>query len=174
MGGREICIMEEVFYLQYFHHQTINQKIQSHTCPHHQNSTTHKSGTACPPPLNTEKLCCFSLLSKIAQKMRQSYNRAFPRADRDTDARSPQCLAYLKMQYWEKIRRILNRKPRNQCSVSGSTCFWASQNLYSNCFVTSFGFLSLKNVVNVPSKSNKQENFFFKLVLVGVFKIRRT
>jgi hypothetical protein len=51
----------------------------------------------------------------------------------------------------------------------GSVCFWASwirilpssstkskKNLDSYCFVTSFLLLSLKNYVNVPSKSNKQ------------------
>ncbi len=34
-----------------------------------------------------------------------------------------------------------------------------------------FDFLSLKNDVNVPSKSNKQKNIFFKLVFVGVLKV---
>jgi hypothetical protein len=34
----------------------------------------------------------------------------------------------------------------------------SKKNLDSYCFVTSFGFLSLKNDVNVPSKSNKQKN----------------
>jgi hypothetical protein len=40
----------------------------------------------------------------------------------------------------------------------------SKKNLDSYCFVTSFDFLSLKNDVNVPSKNNKQENFFFKLI----------
>jgi hypothetical protein len=60
-----------------------------------------------------------------------------------------------------------------QCSGSGSTgstCFWASRirillsscknlkkNLDSFYFVTLLDFLSLKNDVNVPSKSNKQK-----------------
>ncbi len=33
-----------------------------------------------------------------------------------------------------------------------------------------FDFLSLKNDVIVPSKSNKQKYFFFILFLVGIFK----
>jgi hypothetical protein len=36
--------------------------------------------------------------------------------------------------------------------------------------VTSLGLLSLKNVVNVPSKSNQQKNFIKKLVFVGLLK----
>jgi hypothetical protein len=32
-------------------------------------------------------------------------------------------------------------------------------------------FLSLKNDVDVPSRRNKQNNFFFKLVFVGVLKV---
>ncbi len=36
----------------------------------------------------------------------------------------------------------------------------AKKNLDSYCFVTYFWLLSLKNIVNVPSKSNKQKNFF--------------
>jgi hypothetical protein len=66
--------------------------------------------------------------------------------------------------------------PANQCcgsgSESGSTCFWASRIririLLSSCknskknpdfyyFVTLFDFLSLKNNVNVGSKSNNQK-----------------
>jgi hypothetical protein len=35
-----------------------------------------------------------------------------------------------------------------------------------------FDFLSLKNDVNVPSKSNKQKNLFFILVSVGVLKVK--
>jgi hypothetical protein len=38
------------------------------------------------------------------------------------------------------------------------------------CFVTFLDFLSLKNDVNVPSKSNMQK-IFFKLVFVGVLKV---
>ncbi len=34
------------------------------------------------------------------------------------------------------------------------------KNLKFYCFVTFLDFLSLKNDVNVPSKSNKQKNFF--------------
>jgi hypothetical protein len=37
----------------------------------------------------------------------------------------------------------------------------SKKNLDSYCFVTFLDFLSLKNDVNVPSKSNKQNNFFF-------------
>jgi hypothetical protein len=40
----------------------------------------------------------------------------------------------------------------------------------SYCFVTSFGLI-LKNYVNVPSKSNKQEIFFKKISFVGVLKV---
>jgi hypothetical protein len=36
----------------------------------------------------------------------------------------------------------------------------SKKNLDSYCFVTSLDFLSLKNDVNVPSKSNKQKNYF--------------
>ena len=36
------------------------------------------------------------------------------------------------------------------------------KNFDSYYFVTHFDFLSLKNDVNVPSKSNKQKNFFVK------------
>ncbi len=34
-----------------------------------------------------------------------------------------------------------------------------------------FDFLSLKNDVNVPSKSNKQKNFLKNLFVVGVIKV---
>jgi hypothetical protein len=37
------------------------------------------------------------------------------------------------------------------------------KNLDSYCFVTSLDFLSLKNDVNVPSKSNKHKKFSFKI-----------
>jgi hypothetical protein len=68
-----------------------------------------------------------------------------------------------------------------QCSGSGSTrstCFWASwiririllsscknskKNLDSFHFVTLFDFLSLKNDVNVPSKSNEKKKFLLKI-----------
>ncbi len=59
---------------------------------------------------------------------------------------------------------------------SGSTCFWASwirillsscknskKNLDSYYFVTPFDFLSLKNDVNVPSKSNRQKKLCYKI-----------
>jgi hypothetical protein len=88
-------------------------------------------------------------------------------------------VAFLQTQPLAKLRL-------KQFSRSGSTCFWASRirihlsevwirillsssknskkNLDSNCFVTSFGLLSLKNEVYVPSNSNKLKFFFFKLV----------
>ncbi len=74
-----------------------------------------------------------------------------------------------------------------QCCGSGPTCFWASRirihlskvwiririllsscknskkNLDSYYFVTLFDCLSLKNEVNVPSKSNKQKKLCFKI-----------
>jgi hypothetical protein len=43
--------------------------------------------------------------------------------------------------------------------LSLSSCKNSKKNLDSYYFVTLFDFLSLKNYVNVPSKSNKQ-NFF--------------
>jgi hypothetical protein len=48
---------------------------------------------------------------------------------------------------------------------SGSGSFYhqakiVKKNLDSYCFVTLLDFLSLKNDVNVPSKSNKQKTFF--------------
>jgi hypothetical protein len=73
----------------------------------------------------------------------------------------------------------------NQCCGSesgsiGSKCFWAfwiqillssskniEKNLDSYYYVTFFYFLSLKNDVNVPSKSNKQKTLFF----VGLLKV---
>ncbi len=81
--------------------------------------------------------------------------------------------------YWFFFYRLLHMclacGCSNQCSGSesgsgstGSTCFWASRILLWSCknskknldsyyFVTLFDFLSLKNDVNVPSKSNKQK-----------------
>ncbi len=47
----------------------------------------------------------------------------------------------------------------------------SKENLDSYGFVTSFDFLSFKNYVNVPSKSNKQKNFFFVGVLRSTTKI---
>jgi hypothetical protein len=60
----------------------------------------------------------------------------------------------------------------SESGSTGSTCFWVSRirillsslknnkkNLDSHYFVTLFYFLSLKNDVNVPSKSNKQKIF---------------
>ncbi len=40
----------------------------------------------------------------------------------------------------------------------------SKKNLDSYCFVTTFGLFIFENCANVPSKSNKQKNFFFKLV----------
>ncbi len=37
-----------------------------------------------------------------------------------------------------------------------------------------FDFLSLKNYVNVPSKSNRQKNFYLISFFVGVLKIKMT
>jgi hypothetical protein len=76
---------------------------------------------------------------------------------------------------------------------SGSTCFWASRiriylseiwirillppcknmkkTLDSYFFVTLFDFLSFKNDVNVPSKSNKQKNLLQKLVFFDILKV---
>jgi hypothetical protein len=41
-----------------------------------------------------------------------------------------------------------------------SSCKNSKKKLDSYCFVTSFGLFTLKNDVNVPSKSNEQKNFF--------------
>jgi hypothetical protein len=41
-----------------------------------------------------------------------------------------------------------------------SSCKNSKKSIDSYCFVTSFDFLSLKIDVNMPSKSNKQKNFF--------------
>jgi hypothetical protein len=45
------------------------------------------------------------------------------------------------------------------------------KNLDSYCFVTFFYFLSLKNDVNVPSKSNKQKNFEQNSFFVDVLTV---
>jgi hypothetical protein len=45
----------------------------------------------------------------------------------------------------------------------------SKKNLDSYCLVTSFGLLSLKN--DVPSKSNKQKNFFLNKCFVGILKV---
>ncbi len=69
---------------------------------------------------------------------------------------------------------------RNQCC--GSICFWASwiilslsknrkKNIDSYCFVTFFDFLSLKNYVNVPSKSITQNNLENENFFVDVLKV---
>jgi hypothetical protein len=39
----------------------------------------------------------------------------------------------------------------------------SKKNLDSYCFVTLLDFLSLKNDVNVPSKSNKKKNLLLKI-----------
>jgi hypothetical protein len=39
-------------------------------------------------------------------------------------------------------------------------------------FVTSFGLFVFKNYVNVPSKSNKQRNFFLKLVFCWLLEVQ--
>jgi hypothetical protein len=68
--------------------------------------------------------------------------------------------------------------PAGSGSISqryGSGSFYhqknSKKNLDSYYFVTSFGLLSLKNDENVPSKSNKQKNFFLNLFFVGVLKV---
>ncbi len=49
----------------------------------------------------------------------------------------------------------------------------SKKNLDSYCFVTSFGLFIFENDVNVPSKSNKQKNFFQKKKknFVGTLKV---
>jgi hypothetical protein len=47
----------------------------------------------------------------------------------------------------------------------------SKKNLDSYYFVTLFDFLSLKNDVNVPSKSNKQKKLCSKLVFAGILKV---
>jgi hypothetical protein len=47
----------------------------------------------------------------------------------------------------------------------------SKKNLDSYFFVTLFDFLSLKNYVNVPSKSNKQKKFFRNKFFVAILKV---
>jgi hypothetical protein len=47
-----------------------------------------------------------------------------------------------------------------QIRILLSSCKNSKKNLDSYCFVTLFDLLSLKNYVNVPSKSNKQKKLF--------------
>ncbi len=81
---------------------------------------------------------------------------------------------------------------------TGSTCFWASwiqvvrgmapdpdlvlepdpepskyskKHLDSYYFLTSFWLFIIENDVNVPSKSEKQKNFFFNKFFVGILKV---
>ncbi len=74
-------------------------------------------------------------------------------------------------------------------SESGSICFWTSwiriwirillsssknskKNLDSYCFVTSFRLFIFEILCRcIPSKSNKQENFFLHQFFVGVLKV---
>jgi hypothetical protein len=66
---------------------------------------------------------------------------------------------------------------------SGSICQMYGSGSGSDSFLSSskkrkknldsyyFGLLSLKNDVNVPSKSNKQKNFFLTSFFVGILKV---
>ncbi len=54
---------------------------------------------------------------------------------------------------------------------SGSDPIIMQKNLDSYYFVTLFDYLSLKNDVNVPSKSNKQKNCVQKLDFAGILKV---
>ncbi len=47
----------------------------------------------------------------------------------------------------------------------------SKKNLDSYCFVTSFRLFIFENDVNVPSKSNKQKNFFKKYSFVSILKV---
>ncbi len=51
------------------------------------------------------------------------------------------------------------------------SCKNSNKNLVSYCLVTLFDFLSLKNDVNIPSKSNKQKIFVKKLVFCWNLKV---
>jgi hypothetical protein len=50
-----------------------------------------------------------------------------------------------------------------------STCKNSKKNLDSYYFVTIFDFLSLKNDVNVPSKSNQQKKIVLKISFLLAF-----
>ncbi len=52
-----------------------------------------------------------------------------------------------------------------------SSCKNSMKNFDSLYFVTLFDFLSLKNYVNVPSKSNKQKNFYKNQFFVDILKV---
>ncbi len=62
------------------------------------------------------------------------------------------------------VFRLLDPDPlargMEQIWILQSSCKNSKKNLDSYCFMTLFDFLSLKNFVNVPLKSNKQKNFF--------------
>jgi hypothetical protein len=59
---------------------------------------------------------------------------------------------------------ISHRYGSGSGSGSLSSCKNSKKNIDSYYFVTLFDFLSLENYVNVPSKSNKQQNVFKKIV----------
>jgi hypothetical protein len=73
--------------------------------------------------------------------------------------------AVLRIRTRIRIHRIhMNWAPWFRIRILLSLSKYSKKNLDFYCFVTSFDFLSLKNDVKVPSKSNMQENIFFKLV----------
>ncbi len=88
-------------------------------------------------------------------------------------------MLYLKETCVTKSGKSLWQRKRQCCRSGsvGSVCFWASwirihqlevwiriSILLSSSKIVLFYFLSFKNDVNVTSKSNKQRNFFWKLV----------
>ncbi len=52
-----------------------------------------------------------------------------------------------------------------------SSCKNSKKTLESYYYVTFFDFLSLKNDINVPLKSNKQKNFFSNLFFFHIFRV---
>jgi hypothetical protein len=61
----------------------------------------------------------------------------------------------------KSISWILIRKSELMIRILQSSSKISEKNLDSYCFLTSLGLLSLKNDVNVPSKSNKQKTYYF-------------
>jgi hypothetical protein len=80
---------------------------------------------------------------------------------------------YTKLKVPDKPDPALSNTSVCESGSVGYVCFWVSRirillsssknskkNLDSYSFVTSLCFLSMKNYLNTPSKSNKQKNLF--------------
>jgi hypothetical protein len=75
----------------------------------------------------------------------------------------PEAKALDPKEAWDGVKTAT----RNQCCGSGSSCFWASC-IRIQLRIFLYDFLSLKNNVNLASKSNKQKNNYF---LVAILKV---